>query len=70
MKRCAAGRKASVTLVRGPTGMAVYINTHRIVGSRPGVSGIVIGHWEIDETNIHTALCKTPAGQCNREEAT
>jgi hypothetical protein len=49
-------KTATVTLIRGPGGMAVYINDYRIVGPKPLGGGITIGYWEIDERAIRAAL--------------
>lgn len=49
-------KTATVTLVRGATGIAIYINDYRVAGPKPLGGGIAMCHWDVDERDIDTAL--------------
>ena len=56
--------KHKIELVRGPEGLALYINDFRVAGPKPWSGGPTVKAWTVDQKDIDQALERaTPEGE-------
>ncbi len=61
-----AARKKALTghhveIVRGPAGLAVYLNGFRIVGDKPWGGGRLEAEWDLTDEDLTTAIASRSA---------